>query len=169
MSGIADFGGSSANTLYSGPRRALAYPSPFFDIGQRYVPRNIKEIFKWTQYHFTSNSIIYPIVNKMAEYPVTGFLYSGVSETAEDTWKKVLEGTLSMRSTMISILEDLMVYGNSFIKISYPFVRYLESPSGERYRASQVNYKIRIRDKKWFFYGKDPKSGQEVQDRKSVV
>jgi hypothetical protein len=102
-------------------RKNIAYPSPFFDIGQKYIPRSVKEVFRWTKYHYVSSSIIYPIVNKMCEYPMTGLTYSVES----DTWKKTLEDVLDIRSFLISVHQSVFVYGNAFVLMNYPFVRYL--------------------------------------------
>lgn len=142
-------------------KRNVSYPSPFFDVGQRYIPTNIKEIFKWTRYHYISSSVIHPIIQKISEYPVTGFTYGGVHGAAEKQWKRVLETTMGMRSFLIGVHQDLHVYGNAFALINYPFVRYLISASG-RYKASDVSYKIKFEDKKWKFHGMDPKLKVEV-------
>ena len=140
-------------------RRNLAYPSPFFDIGQHYIPRNIKEVFKWTKYHYISNSIVYPIVHKMAEYSVTGLTYSTTNESLES----LLEQTIKIRSFLCSVHEDVMVYGNAFAIMHYPFVRYLKYKD-KSFKASDIDYKIRFNSNEWEFYGILPgsKLKQEV-------
>jgi len=144
-------------------RKSIAYPSPWFDVASRYVPKHIKELFKFTKYHFVSSSIIYPIVTKMSEYPVTGFIYNNVSDTLEKSWKHVLEETIDLKSFLISVHQDVFVYGNAFVLMHYPFIRYLISPSGKRYKAEDLDYKMKIEQKKWSFYGIDPELKQEVQ------
>lgn len=152
-------GGNNSEFVANYSRKSISYPSPFFDIGQKYIPRSVKEVFRWTKYHYISSSVIYPIVNKMCEYPMTGLTYSVESET----WKKTLEDVLDIRSFLISVHQSVFVFGNAFILMNYPFIRYLITPSGKRYKAAEIDYKIKFENKKWFLYGRDPDTKLECQ------
>jgi hypothetical protein len=57
-------------------RRGTVYPSPFFDIAQTYMPPTVKELFRWCQYFFYKDPMIGAVVTKIAEYPVTNFVYN---------------------------------------------------------------------------------------------
>lgn len=151
--------GNNSEFVANYSRKNISYPSPFFDVSSKYIPRSVKEVFRWTKYHYVSSSIIHPIVNKMCEYPLTGLTYSVESES----WKNVLENVINIRSFLVSVHQSVFVYGNAFALLNYPFVRYLISPSGKRYKAKDIDYKIKFEDKKWFFYGKDPDTKLEVK------
>jgi hypothetical protein len=88
---------------------------------------------------------------------MTGLLYS----TENESWKHTLEDTLNIRSFLISVHQSVYVYGNAFVLLNYPFVRYLITPSKKKYKAASIDYKIKFENKKWSFHGKDPETGTE--------
>jgi len=110
-------------------RRGNVYPSPFFDIAQTYMPPTVKELFRWCQYFFYKDPMIGSVVTKIAEYPVTNFVYNADSKHVRDEWKELLEDTLNMKPFLIEIGLDYFCYGNAFISINLPFVRWLKCPN----------------------------------------
>ncbi len=132
-------------------RAGVNYPSPFFDISSTYVPPSIKEMFKWTRFYYYSHSIIHPIIHKMAEYPITGFIYQSAQDKNEfqelalatrEKWKTLLESTLRLKSRMMEILLDYNVYGNCFVSVMFPFKRYLSCPKcANKVAIEKASYK----------------------------
>lgn len=110
-------------------RRGTVYPSPFFDIAQTYMPPTVKELFKWCKYFFYKDPMIGSVVTKIAEYPVTNFVYNANEKHVRDEWKELLEDTLNMKPFLIEIGLDYFCFGNAFISINLPFVRWLKCPS----------------------------------------
>lgn len=109
-------------------RRGLVYPSPFFDVAQSYMPPTVKELFKWCAYFFYTDPLIGSVVYKIAEYPVTDFVYSSEDEHVRDKWKNVFEDVLNMKPFLIEIGLDFFTFGNAFISINMPFKRLLQCP-----------------------------------------
>lgn len=139
----------------------ISYPSPFFDIARKYIPLNIKEMFTWTQYFYAISSVIHPIVNKMSEYPVTDILYGDIDDNAKKAWKKILEQSIDIKSTLIETHCDYFVYGNGFLLFHDPFVRYLICGCGHRVAAKSIRYRYVQQSGVWHFEGHCDKCGQK--------
>jgi hypothetical protein len=78
-------------------RRGTIYPSPFFDIAQTYMPPTVKELFRWCKYFFYKDPVIGAVVTKIAEYPVTDFVYN-----ADSTSTSAIRGRGSSRTRSTS-------------------------------------------------------------------
>ncbi len=110
-------------------RRPMSYPSPYFDISKFYMPPTVKELFKWCRYYYKTSELIYPVIFKMAEYPVTDLVFepadSDVEEKEADRLEKILREHFNIKGLLIKVGLDYFTYGNSFITIYFPFKRYL--------------------------------------------
>ncbi len=128
-------------------RRGTVYPSPFFDIAQTYMPPTVKELFRWCQYFFYKDPMIGAVVTKIAEYPVTNFVYNAGEKHVREGWRTLLEDTLNMKPFLIEIGLDYFTYGNAFISINLPFVRWLKCPEcGEMYRATDEGFEYKFKN-----------------------
>lgn len=112
------------------------------------MPPTVKELFRWCQYFFYKDPMIGAVVTKIAEYPVTNFVYNADQKHVRDEWKELLEDTLNMKPFLIEIGLDYFCYGNAFISINLPFVRWLKCPKkgcGKMVRLSdeKVQYQFR--------------------------
>lgn len=103
----------------------LQYPSPFFDIGQTYLPATVKQMFRWCRYYFMVNPLINTVISKMAEYPVTDILLDTERPEHKERWKLFLEEQLRYRAFQIEVGLDFYAYGNALVSIFYPFVKML--------------------------------------------
>jgi len=91
-------------------RRGTVYPSPFFDIAQTYMPPTVKELFRWCAYFFYKDPMIGSVVTKMAEYPVTDFVYNAEEKHVRDGWKELMEDTLNLKPFLIEIGLDFFCF-----------------------------------------------------------
>jgi hypothetical protein len=140
-------------------RRGLIYPSPFFDVAQSYMPPTVKELLKWCAYFFYTDPLIGSVVYKIAEYPVTDFIYSSEDEHVRKQWKHVMEDVLNIKPFLIEIGLDFFTFGNAFISINLPFKRLLE--------CAECNHKADVTDltykfKNYLFHYKCPSCEEEV-------
>jgi hypothetical protein len=103
----------------------LQYPSPFFDIGQTYLPATVKQMFRWCRYYFLVNPLINTVASKMAEYPVTDILLDTDRLEHKEKWSTFLGDQLRYRAFQIEVGLDYYVYGNALVSIFYPFVKIL--------------------------------------------
>jgi hypothetical protein len=142
----------SAFLLGRDRRRGTVYPSPFFDIAQTYMPPTVKELFRWCQYFFYKDPMIGAVVTKIAEYPVTNFIYNADQKHVREGWKEVLEDTLNLKPFLIEIGLDYFTYGNAFISINLPFVRWLRCNScGTLYKLADPSFKYQFRNFEFHF------------------
>jgi hypothetical protein len=123
------------------------YPSPFFDIAQTYMPPTVKELFRWCAYFFYKDPMIGSVVTKIAEYPVTDFVYNADEKHVRDGWKELMEDTLDMKPFLIELGLDYFCYGNAFISINLPFVRWLQCTGCQTlFRLSDPSFEYKFRD-----------------------
>lgn len=127
-------------------RRGRVYPSPFFDIAQTYMPPTVKELFRWCKYFFYKDPMIGSVVTKIAEYPITSFIYNAKTKQIRDGWKKILEGeSLNLKPFLIEIGLDYFTYGNAFVSMNWPFTRWIQCTScKERYKFSDERFKYKF-------------------------
>lgn len=126
-------------------RRGSIYPSPFFDIAQTYMPPTVKELFRWCRYFFYKDPMIGSVVTKIAEYPVTDFVYGSTSKPVRDLWRGIIEDTLNLKPFLIEIGLDYFTYGNAFVSINLPFVRWIKCGSCETpYKLSDSSFVYKL-------------------------
>jgi hypothetical protein len=147
-------------------RRGLIYPSPFFDVAQSYMPPTVKELLKWCAYFFYTDPLIGSVVYKIAEYPVTDFVYNSEDEHVRDKWKEVFEKTLNIKPFLIEIGLDFFTFGNAFISINMPFKRLLECEECKhKADVSDLSYRF----KNYRFQYKCPSCEEDVTGKVSDV
>jgi len=143
-------------------RRGLIYPSPFFDVAQSYMPPTVKELLKWCAYFFYTDPLIGSVVYKIAEYPVTDFVYNDEDENVRNKWKFIFEDTLDIKPFLIEIGLDFFTFGNAFISINMPFKRILECPEcGHKCDVKSIKYKF----KNYSFNYSCPSCEEQVQGK----
>ena len=143
-------------------RRGLVYPSPFFDIAQTYLPPTIKELFKYCSYFFYTDPLLGSVVYKIAEYPVTDFIYNDGDEHVRAKWKHILEDVLNLKPFLIEVGLDYFTFGNAFISINFPFKRLLECPEcGHNASINDITHQF----KKWEFIYECPKCKELVSGK----
>lgn len=126
-------------------RRGTIYPSPFFDIAQTYMPPTVKELFRWCAYFFYKDPMIGSVVTKIAEYPVTDFVYNSPDEHIREGWRRLIEDQLNLKPFLIEIGLDFFCYGNAFISLNLPFTRWIGCPHCRRsHRLTDDKFKYKF-------------------------
>lgn len=138
FSGSVDSGDrfNTRNLQANGQRSfGMRYPSPFFDVAQQFLPDNVHQLLNWCRYYFLSNPIINVACSKMAEYPVTPIIFD-TDDAAKKKLYTDLEEQLNLRQFQVEMGLDYFAYGNAFVSVYYPFVKYLGCRHcKERFRA----------------------------------
>jgi hypothetical protein len=133
-------------------RRGLIYPSPFFDIAQTYMPPTVKELFRWCQYFFYKDPMIGAVVTKIAEYPVTDFVYNAPSKHVRDGWKDLVEDTLNLKPFLIEIGLDYFTYGNAFVSLNLPFTRWIKCKAcGHAHKLASPKFEFKFSNFEFVF------------------
>src|SRR3989304_852263 len=84
----------------SGFKTGLRYPSPFFDLASLFLPPRLKDLFKYCQLYAMSDEIISATVYKLAQFPITDFVYETEDEELKSRWRKALEEDLGIRTKL---------------------------------------------------------------------
>ncbi len=146
----------------------LAYPHPFFDLSSTYLPQSIKSLFRWLRHYFLTNGFFNTVVSKLAEYPITNLVFEAKSPETARKWAEYFEDHLRYRLFQVEVGLDYFVYGNAFVSVRHPFVKFLTCKYCKHSASARS-----IREK-WTFTGFDfrltcPSCGQigpaEVHDQ----
>jgi len=159
----------------SNPRRSGLHSSPYDLHSQLYTPRRLKELFKWCEFLFYNSPQIYAALRKFGEYPITDFTYETSNSSLKKKYKNLLETTLRARELLVEMTMDKYVYGNAFISMYQPFLRYLKCPKcNSLTNIKNLSYEYSY-DKLQFRYTcpnckKSVVAGEkEVEDRKLAI
>jgi hypothetical protein len=126
-------------------RNAGAHPNPYYTYSQIYSPKRLKELFKWCEYLFYNSAHIYSALRKFGEYPITEVTYDTTNQALKEKHKYLLEKVIRARELLIKATLDKYVYGNAFISMYQPFIRYLKCPHCQTMTNIQnLDYKFNV-------------------------
>jgi hypothetical protein len=127
----------------------IQYPNPFFDLSRHYFPKTVKTLFKYCRIYFYQNEYIHNVIMKLAEYPVTDFIYDDIQDsTIRKNYEQLLDHYLNLKSFLIEVGLDYFTYGNCIISANMKFKRFLECPvcghkePGENIKFRWINYEF---------------------------
>lgn len=124
-----------------GAANSPRYPHPFFDLGQSYLPNDLKQLFHWCKYYFMTNPVVNAAISKMAEYPITPLVFK-TTDAAQRAKYEDLARLLQLKSLRIEIGLDYFTYGNAFVSIMFPFKKHLVcGHCGHETYIKNTNYK----------------------------
>ncbi len=127
-------------------RTVGTHPNPYYNFSQSFTPRRLKDLFKWCEYLFYNSPHIYAALRKFGEYPITDITYETTNDTLKTKHKYLLEKVLHAREMLVQATLDKYVYGNAFISMYQPFIRYLKCPRcGSQTNIEYMNYKFNVR------------------------
>jgi len=130
----------------AGIRNAASHPNPYYTFSQLFTPRRLKDLFKWCEYLYYNSPQIYAALRKFGEYPITETTYDTTQADLRERYKRLLTKNLHVRELLIDATLDKYVYGNAFISMYQPFVRFLRCPNcGAQTNISHVSYKFSVR------------------------
>lgn len=101
------------------------YPSPYLNLSDYQIPRNMRDVFKWCRYFYKFDSLIGGAVNALARFPVTDIILEDMENLPKGWDPKKDSPTLSMyqqtfkdlklADELLKIGIDYWLYGNCFI------------------------------------------------------
>jgi len=126
--------------------RAASHPNPAFDFLTGFVPRKLKDLFKWCEYLLYNSAHVYAALRKFGELVVTDIEYGTSNEALRRNYRRLFEKTLKIKSALLMASLDKHVYGNHFTSIYKPFVRSLKCPQCQQLTAiNHVDYKFDLK------------------------
>ena len=124
------------------PGKGGTYADPMRLWAHSFSPRNLKQLFRWTEYLYYNSAQVFAGVRKFAEYPITEVEYLGDSDKLTSLYRRLLEETIGIRQALIKSSIDLQVYGNSFTSVHLPFKRSLRcTKCNFTEKATEVDFK----------------------------
>jgi len=120
---------SGTNGVYGDPMRLWAHS---------FSSRNLKQLFRWTEYLYYNSAQIYAGTRKFAEYPITELEYMSDSDKLTSLYRRLLEDIVGIKRNLIKASIDLQVYGNSFTSLHLPFKRYLKCSKCQFKQVAEV-------------------------------
>ena len=119
------FGDVSLDGSMSASDKAASHPNPAFDFLTGFVPRKLKDHFKWCEYLSVNSAHIYAALRKFGELVITDIEIGTSNDALRRNYKRLFERTLKIKQALLLASLDKHVYGNHFTSIYQPFVRYL--------------------------------------------
>jgi hypothetical protein len=151
------------------------HSNPYYQYSQLYTPKRLKELFVWCEYLFYQSPHIFAALRKFGEYPITKITYETVNEHLKQKHKDLLEKTLRVREFLIKCSLDKYVYGNAFVSMYQPFVRYLRCPKCKALtNIKNVSYTFDVTNLKFTYEcpackGKVSVTEDGIEDRKLLL
>jgi hypothetical protein len=128
----------------TGGGQRTPFASPFYDWTVSWMPRDIKNIFRWCEYLYKRNGIVRQATKRIALYPVTDIKFEEESTQITDKYKDFLENTIKYKAQAVMIGIDMMVYGNSITSVYLPFKRFLQCKScKQEYPINRIDWKFK--------------------------
>lgn len=120
------------------------YEDPFLDMAATKLPKSFKKLLELCQIFAMTHPQISPIIQRLAEYPITSLVYKSDDEEVERQHKELFEKRLRMLEKMVEWGLDYFAYGNCFVSISFPFVRMYQCRTCEHVlQARELKYQYR--------------------------
>lgn len=117
------------------------FPNPFFDIASEYMPSDLKQIFEFAEYIYMSNGTYRSAARRVTRYFLTEIMLEGESEDEREDYEDFIDNQLHLLTQLAEIGDEIMVYGNCFISVYFPFDRYLSCPKcGTHYHIDTLRY-----------------------------
>ena len=142
---MADFFASdpASNLINSG----TSHPNPAFRFLTGFLPRKLKDLFKWSEYLYYSSAHIQAALNKLALYAVTSVTFKTSNNALRKNYTRLFEKSLHVKQHLALANINRRTYGNEFVSLIQPFVRYLRCghPKCEQLtQIDQVEYKFKL-------------------------
>lgn len=140
---IRDMSVSDSLTAFD---RAASHPNPAFDFLTGFVPRKLKDLFKWCEYLVYNSAHIYAALRKFGSLAVTNIEYQTPNEALKSNYRRLFEKTLKLKNALLMASLDKHTYGNHFSSVFQPFVRNLKCPDCQlMVNIQSVNYKFDLK------------------------
>jgi len=136
----------SLNDAFLAFDRASAHPNPAYDFLTGFVPRKMKDLFKWCEYLAYNSAHIYATLQKYGSLVVTDIEYGTSNESLRRNYRRLFEKTLKVKSALLMASLDKHIYGNHFTSFYQPFIRHLKCPQCDHIiNIQMVDYKFDLK------------------------
>lgn len=144
---------SSLSDAFLGFDRASSHTNPAFDFLTGFVPRRLKDLFRWCEYLTYNSAHIYATLKKFGELVVTEVSYSTSNDSLKRNYRHLYDKVLKIKGALLMASLDKHVYGNHFTSLYFPFIRFLKCHVCEDLvNIAQVDYKFTLKSLKFQYH-----------------
>jgi hypothetical protein len=133
-------------------RGHFSFPSPFFDLASQFMPRNIKDMFKWCEHIYVNNGVVAKCIERTIKYPITNLQFGTEDSDIKSRYDEIMNNRLSFKEAIGNIGIDLYTYGNSFVSMHFPFTRSLKCSKCKM--ETLIRQAIQVRFDEYEFHAK---------------
>lgn len=105
--------------------RDAAHGNPMFQYLTAFVPRKLRDLFRWGEYLSADSPHVYALARKFGEYPITKLVYETTKTSEREKRKELYEHHMNLKGAASMVSFDRLVYGNVFLSVYEPFKRFL--------------------------------------------
>ncbi len=106
-----------------------AHPNPMFDFLSGYVPRKLKDLFRWTEYLYYNSTHIIAAAKKLADYVITDLVIETDNKALREQYQALITQPNVRLKSLLKIAQlDKLLYGNGFYSVYFPVVRMATCP-----------------------------------------
>jgi hypothetical protein len=126
-------------------RRGPSYPNKLFSLGEHYVPNSIRDMYPYCAYYGERNSLVSPVINKLADYSITPFIYKSDDDEDKKRAKNLYEQKWRMRQVVVEFGKHFYTFGSGFAPVLYCLRRYLQCRKCDRrYQVRSLRYRFHL-------------------------
>lgn len=131
---------------YGNKHGSNAHPNPMFDFLTGFVPRKLKDLFRWTEYLFYNSPHIFQALTKLADYVLTDITIDTTEASTRALYEKFFRKKKVM-ATLKACARDRMIYGNVFVSVYHAEKHFLRCSHCQDLRTlDQVDYTYRAKN-----------------------
>jgi hypothetical protein len=132
--GITNYRRAGA-TGYLGNANAGNYPLPYLDYTSTAVPATFSELLDWSEFMYLSQPEIRELFKRLFNYFNTDIEINPVDPSKQqlssddvNDWSALLTDDLQWNTHVVEMLDNMAVYGQDFLSVVAPIIRYLRCP-----------------------------------------
>lgn len=96
--------------------------NPQYTIANQYLPRNLKDVIRWSKFITAQSPVTSEVLRKLATYPITNFTYSSDDASTRERYQEIAK-SFALKQKLHSIGFQFHTQGNVFVSVYLPFVR----------------------------------------------
>lgn len=133
--------------------RGVQHPNPLYDYLTTFAPRKLKTLFHYCEYLYYNSTHVYAAINKFSTYPLTNFIYhTNGNDKVKEKYTNLAEEEIKLMEFLGHVSKDQDIYGNSFVSVYFPIVRYLHCDTcSQRYNIKHIDYDFKIANRSFTF------------------
>jgi hypothetical protein len=169
---MADFNDINVSDAIGAFDKAASHPNPAYDFLTGFVPRKLKDLFRWGEYIVFNSPHIYAALQKFGSLAVTDIEFGTSNDALKKRYRKLFTKTLKIKNALLQASLDKHVYGNYFCSLYFPFVRYLKcNHCDHMVNIQMVDYTFELKALKFAYNCKRCKRSTtgKVVDRKLLA